>query len=433
MFLNNLDISWGRKMILNIRIDHNTADICTMEKSTFQMDGIFEKIRDEYHVHEYLQMKTCNRAELYLVLNNCYVDSIDFGDFVVETDDDALNHLLRLSCGLESMIIGEDQILGQIKDARKKHIKEGYAGDLLNTVFTKAIHVGQVVRKKTNINKGSISIGSAAVELAESVHGDLKCKKVLVIGAGKMGTLVAKALVQKHLKAIVVANRTHDRAVDLAKELGGYAIHFDMLNDAMSDADVIISATGAPHPILTYQKVKSAVSPEKLEKLVMVDIANPRDVEEDVKKLGVKLFNIDDLRGIADKNRKLRESEANDAEKIIEEELLLLKKSLKRLEVESLISDIRRNAEKIRIHETEKALRMLGNMGGKEKIVEDLTQVVVDKIFSDIIRNIKNAAENDDKELIENAKNIFRAVEKSKKHDLQNQRLCAIETKSFDA
>lgn len=417
-------------MILNIRIDHNMADICTMEKSTFQMEELFEKINEEYHVQEYLQMKTCNRAEIYLVLNHCYINTIDFKDFVVETDDDALNHLLRLSCGLESMIIGEDQILGQIKDARKKHLKEGHAGELLDTVFTKAVHVGQVVRKKTNINNGSISIGSAAVELAESVHGDLKCKKVLVIGAGKMGTLVAKALVQKNLKAIVVANRTHDRAVDLARELGGYAIHFDKLDEAMSDADVIISATGAPHPILTCEKVQNAVSPQKLEKLVMVDIANPRDIDENVKKLGVKLFNIDDLRGIADKNRKLRESEAKDAEKIIEDEMLLLKKSLKRLEVESLISDIRRNAEKIRSHETEKAFKMLGNMEGREKIVEDLTRVVVDKIFSDVTRNIKNAAENDDKELIESAKNIFKPIKKSKKRNLQNQSLCAIKTKN---
>jgi glutamyl-tRNA reductase len=393
-------------MILNIRIDHNTADICTIEKSTRQMDELFEKIKSEHIIHEYLQIKTCNRAELYLILDN-YNDNIDFGNFIVETDDDALTHLLRLSCGLESMIIGEDQILGQIKDVRKKHIEEEYAGEILNAIFTKAIHVGQVVRKKTSINEGSVSIGSAAVELAESVHGDLKCKKVLVIGAGKMGTLVAKALVQKHLKAIVVSNRTYNRAVDLAKELGGSAIHFDRLDEAMSDADVIISATGAPHSILTYQKVKNAVAPEKLDKMVMVDIANPRDIDENVKDLGVKLFNIDDLRGIADKNKKMRESEAKAAEEIIEEELLLLKKSLKRLEVESLISDIRKNAEKIRVQETEKAFRMLGEMNGREKIVDDLTQVVVDKIFIDIIRNIKNAAEDNDKEIIKTAELLF--------------------------
>ncbi|MEN4007474.1 MAG: glutamyl-tRNA reductase [Methanobacteriaceae archaeon] len=396
-------------MILNIRIDHKTADIRTIEKSTRQMDEVFLRIKKEYVVEEHIQIKTCNRAEIYIVLEDINLDDPDFDAFVIETDDDAIKHLLKLACGIESMIIGEDQILGQIKDARKKSISTGSCGQILDTIFTKAIHVGQSVRKKTGINKGSISIGSAAVELVESVHGDLKCKKVLVIGAGKMGTLVARALAEKHLKAIVVANRTYDRATCLAKELGGSAIHFDRLDEAMSDADVIISATGAPHSILDLNKVKNAVPPENLQKLVMVDIANPRDIEEDVKELGIKLFNIDDLRGIADKNRKMRESEAYEAQKIIDEEILLLKRALKHLEVETLISNIRCNAEKIRIQETEKALKMLGDMNGREKIIEDLTRVVVDKIFSDIIRNIKTAAENDDKKLIETAECLFTA------------------------
>lgn len=400
-------------MILNIRIDHKTADICTIEKSTQEMDELFEKIKSICIVDEYIQIKTCNRAELYIVLDSIDLNDFNFDNFVVETDDYALKHLLMLSCGLESMIIGEDQILGQIKDARKKSIDDGSCQQILDIIFKKAIHVGQSVRKRTNINKGSISIGSAAVELAESVHGDLKCKKVLVIGAGKMGTLVAKALVEKHLKAIVVANRTYDRATCLARELGGSAIHFDRLDEAMNDADVIISATGAPHAILNLDKVKNAVPSENFQKLVMVDIANPRDIDEDVKELGVKLFNIDDLRGIADKNRKMRESESYEAQKIIEEEMILLQRALKHLEVESLISNIRRNAEKIRIQETEKAVKMLGNMDGKEKIVEDLTHVMIDKIFSDIIKNIKTAAENDDKKLIETVECIF-AKENSK-------------------
>lgn len=394
-------------MILNIRIDHTTADISEIERFTGEMNKLFGDISRNHHIHEYLEIKTCNRSELYLILDKDCLNDFNFENFMVEWDDDALRHLLRLSCGLESMIIGEDQILGQIKDVRQKSVSNGYSGPILNTVFTKAVHVGQSVRKRTNINRGSISIGSAAVELAESVHGYLKCKKVLVVGAGKMGTLVAKALAEKRLKAIVVANRTYDRATCLAKELGGSAIHFDMLDEAMGDADVIISATGAPHSILTYEKVKNAVSPEKCKNMVMVDIANPRDIDEDVKKLGVKLFNIDDLRGIADQNKKMRESEAKEAESIIEEELILLKKSLKHLEVESLISQIRQNAEKIRIQETEKAVKMLGDMNGKEKVIHDLTNVVVDKIFSDIIKNIKNAAENDDKKLIETASNIF--------------------------
>lgn len=394
-------------MILNIRVDHKTADISKMERSSQKLDILFNNILEMYQVNEYLKIKTCNRAEIYLVLGECDIENIRSSDFVIESDDNAMRHLLRLSSGLESMIIGEDQILGQIKDAKKRGIQEGCSGQVLQTIFTKAVHVGQVVRKKTKINEGSLSIGSAAVELAESVHGDLKCKKVLIIGAGKMGTLVAKALVEKKLKAIVVANRTHDKAVLLAKELKGSAIHFDKLDEALIDADVVISATGAPHPILTYEKLKDVVPDFNISKMVMVDIANPRDIEEDVSKLGVKLFNIDDLRGIANRSRKMRETEAYDAEKIVAEEMVLLKRSLKHLEVEPVISNIKITAENIRLNETQKAFKMLGDMNGNEKIVDDLTKVVVERLFFNVIKNIKEAAENDEKNVIEAAETIF--------------------------
>lgn len=393
-------------MILNIRIDHKTADISKIEEATTKMDEIFAKIQQEHQVQEFIQIKTCNRAEIYLVMDESPLN-YHWDGLVVERDEKALEHVLKLSCGLESMIIGEDQILGQLKDAHKVSVKESYSGPVLGTVFTKAIHVGQSVRKKTRINQGSVSIGSAAVDLAESVLGNLKCKKVLIIGAGKMGTLVAKALVEKHLKAIVVANRTYDRAVCLAKELGGSAIHFDRLARAMSDADVVISATGAPHAILTAEKVKVAVPPENLEKMVMVDIANPRDIEEDVANLGVKLYNIDDLRGIADNNKKMRETEAKEAEKIVAEEFELLEKSLRHLEVEPIIANIRTQAEVIRLRETAKACHMLGDMNGKEKVVDDLTKVVVDRVFYNIILNLKEAAEKDDKDVLKTAKCLF--------------------------
>lgn len=394
-------------MILNIRVDHKTADISKMERSSQKLELVFNDIMEKYSVQEYLKINTCNRAEIYLVLGDHPIESFDCADFVVESNDDAMKHLLRLSSGLESMIIGEDQILGQIKDAQKRSVKEGSCGPIIQTLFTKAVHVGQVVRKKTKINEGSLSIGSAAVELAESVHGDLKCKKVLVIGAGKMGTLVAKALVEKKLKAIVVANRTHDRAVELARELGGSAIHFDKLDEAIKDADVVISATGAPHPILTYDKIKMVVPSENTSKMVMVDIANPRDIEEKVSELGIRLFNIDDLRGIAKRSRMMREVEASNAEKIVEDEMVLLKRSLKHLEVEPIISNIRLTAENIRMNETQKAFKMLGDMNGNEKIIDDLTKVMVEKIFFNVIKNLKKAAENDDKNIMEAAENIF--------------------------
>jgi len=394
-------------VILNIRIDHKTADIRKIEESTSKMDEIFAELQKEHQVQEYVQIKTCNRAEIYLILEEGPLN-YHWDGLVVEKDEKALEHILKLSGGLESMIIGEDQILGQIKDAHKASLKEGHCGPLLNTVFNKAIHVGQAVRKKTRINQGSVSIGSAAVDLAESVHGDLKCKKVLIIGAGKMGTLVAKALVEKHLKAIVVANRTYDRAVCLAKELEGSAIHFDRLAEAMHDADVVISATGAPHTILTTEKLEAAVPAENLKNMVMVDIANPRDIDEDVAQLGVKLYNIDDLRGVADRNKKMRETEAKKAEQIIGEELNLLEKSLKHLEVEPIIAQLRGQAEVIRQRETNKALHMLGDINGKEKVVDDLTKVMVDRMFSDIIHNLKEAAENEDKEVLDAARIIFK-------------------------
>lgn len=397
---------WRNIMILNIRIDHKTADIGRIEESTMKMDEIFAKIQEDHEIQEHIQIKTCNRAEIYIVMDETPLN-YHWDGLVVEKNEKALEHVLKLSCGLESMIIGEDQILGQLKDAHKTSIKKRSCGPVLGTVFTKAIHVGQTVRKKTLINQGSVSIGSAAVDLAESVLGDLKCKKVLVIGAGKMGTLVAKALVEKHLKAIVVANRTYDRAVCLAKELGGSAIHFDRLANAMADADVVISATGAPHTILTTEKVKLAVNPETLKKMIMVDIANPRDIEEDIAKLGVKLYNIDDLRGIADKNKKIRMSKAKKAETIIAEELELLEKSLRHLKVEPIIATIRSQAENIRIRETDKACRMMGDINGKERIVDDLTKVVVDRVFSDIIHNLKEAAENDDEKVLKVAESLF--------------------------
>jgi glutamyl-tRNA reductase len=393
-------------LILNIRIDHKTADIGEIEESTRRMDKIFTKIQENNSIDEYLHIKTCNRSELYLVMDECALN-YHWDGLVLERDDKALEHVLKLSCGLESMIIGEDQILGQLKNAHKMSIKNGWSGPVLNTVFTKAIHVGQLVRKKTRINQGSVSIGSAAVDLAESVYGDLRCKKVLVIGAGKMGTLVAKALVEKKLKAIVVANRTYDRAVCLARELGGDAIHFDRLAEAMSDADVVISATGAPHAILTKEKVQEAVPQENLKKMVMVDIANPRDIEENVAQLGVRLYNIDHLRGMADKNTKMRESESKEAERIISKELALLDKSLKHLKVEPIIAQIRSNAELLRLRETEKAYRKLGDLNGREKIVDDLTKVVVDRVFYDLIQNLKEAAENEDTQTLKVIERLF--------------------------
>ena len=292
-----------------------------------------------------------------------------------------------------------------VKDSKAKATKALHYGKSLDLIFTKAIHVGQVVRNKTNINKGSVSIGSAAVDLAESHLGDLKGKSVLVIGAGKMGKLVAKALAEKDLNAIFVANRTYYVAVELAEDLDGTAILFSQLDEYLRTADLVISATSAPHSIITKQRLENIGLTNS--DLMMVDIANPRDISDDVKELDVKLFNIDDLREIADYNTKLRVKEFDEAEIIINEEYHLLKDSFKIMEVEDLLSSLRMSMEEIRQRETKKASSKLSNVDGSSKILNNLTNSIVNKIFFDISQNLKNAACEDKKDVLNSAEYIF--------------------------
>jgi len=398
-------------LIINIRVDHTIADIETMEQVSCELNDLFNEFKKEFNIQEYIEIATCNRKEYYIHTDSCSYDHIllenENKNLIIDWGDTSIIHLFRMTSGLESMIVGEDQILGQIKNSKQTSDKEGHCGKVLDTLFTKAIHVGQAVRRKTKINRGSVSIGSAAVDLAEERIGDLTNKQVLVIGAGKMGTLVAKALAEKNLKAIFVANRTYTKAVRLANELKGKAIQFDELNTYLPTADVIISATGSPHIILTKDRLEGIIPQNHLQKMIMIDIANPRDIDENVKELGIHLFNIDDLRGIADKNRKFREKEAKQAEEIISYEFDLLKNSFKIMEVEGLMADIRLYMEDIRKKESEKAIAKLGDNQNNAKVIDNLSKSIVNKIFHDISINIKKAAEKEDFEAIETMRDIF--------------------------
>lgn len=397
-------------MIINIRVDYTVADIETMENVSKEIDSLFEKLKEKYSIDEYVEISTCNRKEYYIHNDNCVIDEplLDHENkaIIIEYSDMAINHLFRMTSGLESMIVGEDQILGQVKDSRNIAKKERHCGKILDTIFTKAIHVGQLVRNKTNINKGSVSIGSVAVDLAEKHFGSLEDKVVLVIGAGKMGSLVAKSLAEKNLKAIFVANRTYYAAVKLAEDLDGEAIFFDNLNDYLKNADVIISATGAPHPIITKERLLNINS--EFEGLFMVDIANPRDISNDVKELDVELCNIDDLRELAESNKTQRKSESIEAEKIIKEEFDLLKESFKIMEIDGILRNLRTSMEDIRQRETQKAIVKLSDVDGSVKILDNLTKSIVNKIFYDINQNLKQAAKEDEEKVIEMAEYIFK-------------------------
>ena len=391
------------KLIINIRVDHTLADIETMEKVSKDLKELFSNLRENIDIREYIEINTCNRYEYFLYTDDYDSEDLDCDNeyVIIQYNDDAILHLFRMSSGLESMIIGEDQILGQIKDSKKKSEKEGHCGKTLDTIFTKAIHVGQVVRNKTKINQGSISIGSAAVDLAEEHLGDLQDKHVLVIGAGKMGTLVAKALAEKNLKAIFVANRTYYKAVKLAEELDGEAILFDNLEEKLLNADLVISSTGSPHAIINKERLLRVFDEEMPKKMIFIDIANPRDIEDDVKELGIDLFNIDDLRGIAEKNKKLRENEVIEAEKIIENEFDLLKESFNLIEINSLLGSLRESMEEIRQRESQKGIVKLTTIDAKDiKVIDKMTQSIVNKIFYDISENIKKSAKENEEDAI---------------------------------
>ena len=396
-------------MILNLRVDHKIADIQSMESIAGDIDDLFQKLQEKYSIGEYIEISTCNRKEYYI--NNDYISEDDEllshenQSIIIDYGQSAVMHLLRMTSGLESMIVGEDQILGQVKDAKHKASKNHHCGRSLDAIFTKAIHVGQVVRNKTNINKGSVSIGSAAIDLAEKHMGSLDDKSVLVIGAGKMGKLVAKALAEKDLNAIFVANRTYYVAVQLAEDLGGEAILFNELEKYLATADLVISATSAPHPIINKERLLGIDM--DYENVIMVDIANPRDISDDVDDLGVKLFNIDDLREIADENTKLRIKEFGEAENIINEEFILLKESFKIMEVDDILGNLRASMEEIRERETQKATVKLSDVDGSAKVLDNLTNSIVNKIFYDISKNLKKAAKEENKDIIDAAEYIF--------------------------
>lgn len=421
----------------NMRVTHHKVDIPTLEIISFpNLEKAMEGITSLESVKECVIVQTCNRVEIFAAVGDVDkahheisgylmssaisnvreriykqypgITSEEFLEKVkgiskkihnaVEEDfhSKALLHLLRLTSGLESMIVGEDQILGQVKEAFSEAQKHGTVGPFFNNIFPKAINVGKRCRKETEINKGAVSIGSAGVELAESILGTLKGKNVLIIGAGEMGRLVAKALSGKEIDMIFVANRTYERGIELAEQVGGVVIKFEDVEKGIRNSDVIISATGAPRSIIGKKLIEGSMENRTKGKLVIIDIATPRDVEEDVVEVpDVELLNIDDLRTIAERNKKLREKEAVKAEAIIEEEMALLERQLYHVDVGDVIKAVFANAEDVRQRELEKAIKMLGNgIDEKEReIIDDLTKVIVKKSMTPIAEKIKKAAE----------------------------------------
>lgn len=338
-------------------------------------------------VSGYVVIKTCNRVEAYISSENAWavledvVNRLKLRKSGIFVGKDALEHLMRVACGLEAMIVGEDQILGQIKKCYLESKKEGIIDSLLDMAFDRAIKVAKRARSETRINEGSVSIGSAAVELAEDITDGLEEKSILVIGAGEMGTMVARAISEKNLKAMFIANRTYEKAKKLAEEVDGKAAKLDESERCLSVCDVAISTTSAPHYILDYDLMKRVMEHRRNDNvLLIIDIANPRDVEERVGELeGVELYNLDSLYEISVDNLKRRLSEVDNVEIIIEKEIELFKNILKRKEVERLIAMIYEHGSRIREDEKKRAISYMEKGRDPKEVLEDFSHAVVSK------------------------------------------------------
>ena len=413
--------------IINVRITHKTAHVPLMEAVAFKNVGNAVKtIRSMENVDECVLLQTCNRIELYIVSEEGEKVAEVAKEFLAKNagamkeeaseaieyslNGDSLRHILRLTSGLESMVIGEDQVLNQVWDAYLDARSAKTSGVVLKHLFMRAMSVGRRVRKETGINRGAVSVGSAAVELAESLLGKLDQKKILVLGAGEMGTLVAKALARRCLKPIFIANRTYAQAVKLAEDLSGRAVRFDKLEETLVDADVVICSTAAPHYLLTKNLVSKFMKHRQNKNdLVIIDISNPRNVEEATQEVEkVKVYDLDDLQSIAEKNKQKRQKSVEKASKIIDEELVLLSRDIKIQSVRDIASFLFSRAEEIRQKEVTKALAMLRSFDEKEKkIIEDMTFILLKQTYAPIVENLRSAAKDGDKKLIEVAIKLF--------------------------
>ncbi|MGV8175038.1 MAG: glutamyl-tRNA reductase [Methanothrix sp.] len=411
--------------IASMLVTHRKASIDEIERAWHgDVPTLLKWVASQDRVEECAVLKTCNRVEIYIVsqrgekvlfdlAKKARVSSriIDFHDH-----NESLLHLLRLASGLESMIIGEDQILGQMKELMQIASTAGTTGWMLDTAFKKAIAVGKRVRKETSINERSVSVGSAAVDLAEEILGDLKDKSVLVIGAGETGELISRALLAKGLSSLAVTNRTFSSAQCLAGCLGAEAVPFEEMKVRLRMSDVVISATSAPHYILLKEDLEKAMQGRE-NKLLIIDIANPRDVDEAAGEVhGVELHNIDSLKNISNENIMQRMEQANRVENIIAEEMQLLLAKYKRKQAEDLLAKLYSQAQEIKDLEVRRAMNKLSarhTLGEiEQKVLQDMSHSIVNKLFSEPTKALKRAAEEGDTEVLKAVSDLFRLEDK---------------------
>ena len=393
-----------------------------LERFTFRdMDSAYSSFLEYSGLQECVILQTCNRVELFGVGNSKDIERIKKTwasvagleentfkeNLEISEGTEVFEHLLKLTSGLDSLVVGEEQILGQIKNSINTARELNASGNNLNTLFDKAIRVGSRVRHSTGISRGSISIGSMAVKLAEENIDDLKSKYILLIGTGEAASLVAKSLKKRNIE-FFITSRTYQRAQAFAETVGGNPIKFENAISNFKKVDVLFVATVAPYFLVTYDRIKEAMDSRKTGIMIM-DLSNPRTVDERVSTIKrIKMMNLDQIAEMVDKNMRSRIGVASSAEKIINEEIPVVEAVMKRLEVEPVVKNVFKDIDQVRIKELKKALQMLGEIDEQKiRIIDQLTQAIVEGIISTPMNNLRRATEQGDSELLKFVSKLF--------------------------
>jgi len=422
--------------IIVVGLNHKTAPVEIREKISFQsqiMEDAHRKLLETSGVTEGMILSTCNRVEVY----SC-VDDIERGirevkgflsafhniplerfeeHLFVCSAEEALRHLFRVASSLDSMVVGEPQILGQLKDAYHTSCKYRAAGIILNKLLHRAFSVAKRVRTETRIASSAVSISYAAVELAKKIFGSLEGKVVMLVGAGEMCELAAKHFINSGIKDIYVTNRTFERAEKLAEEFKGTPVNFNEFHHFLPKIDIVLSSTGAPHYIMKPEDVTEALRARKQKPMFFIDIAVPRDIDPKVNDIdNVYLYDIDDMQGVIEANVKGRTKEAEKAEEIVAEELTGFIHWLKTLDLTPTIVGMRERAEEIRKQELDKALTYLNEISPAHvKVLESMTSSIVNKLLHHPIVALKTHARDHYRDMyLEVARNMFNLAEEEK-------------------
>ena len=406
----------GPNLIL-VGVNHKTTPVEIREKLAFtqvKIEASLSQLVSSPEIIENIILSTCNRVEIYARVENtdrgiqllqdfiCDYHGISRGNldqyFYSYCDNQAVEHLFRVSSSLDSIVLGEAQILGQVKDAYSTARSFSSTGMVLNQLFEKAFNVAKKVREETGISERGVSISSAAVELAKKIFEDLENHSVMLVGTGEMAELAAKHLISYGVKTVYVASRTYERAAALAKSLNGCALDFESFKEEMHRADIIITSTAAPTFIVNEEMISTAIQKRKNKPIFLIDIAVPRDIAPEVNELeNVYLYDIDDLQNVVNANMEERQKEAESAMEIINQEVTKFNYWFSTLDAIPTIVEMRNRAEDMRAFEVDKTLKNMEHLTSDDKeAINQLTQSLVKKILHKPTINLKKKTQSHD-------------------------------------